>query len=222
MRTHPVVSDWRASSALRGLASFAIVALSLAWLPACAAKKPAELAKPAAAPAKAAPAAVSPTPAAPATTAPAAVPASGAAPAAPRPPAPAPLVGHVTRADLEGYVTWKALRAQDYVPDASAIKMIAERGAQVTVVAIVATWCPDSKREVPRFLKIADLARFPLERVTMVAVDRTKKDAEGLTEQHAITRVPTFVFFRDGREIGRVTEKAVTTLENDIATILSK
>ena len=53
-------------------------------------------------------------------------------------------------------------------------------------------------------------------------MDRSKKDAEGLTEKHAITRVPTFVFFRGDKEIGRVTEKAVTTLEQDIAGILLK
>jgi thiol-disulfide isomerase/thioredoxin len=142
--------------------------------------------------------------------------------AVPNPPAPAPLLGHVSRADLESYATWKDLRAQDYNPDAAAIKSIAEHRAHVTVLAIVGTWCKDSKRDVPRFFKVADRAHVSLRQVTLVAVDRTKKDTEGLTEKHAITRVPTFVFFRDGKEIGRVTERPVTTLENDIATILNK
>lgn len=137
-------------------------------------------------------------------------------------PAPAPLRGHVSRSDLERYATWKDLRAQDYTPDAAAVASIAAHRGHVTVLAIVGTWCRDSKRDVPRFFKVADQAGLPLRQVTLVAVDRTKKDAEGLTEKHAITRVPTFVFFRDGREIGRVTERPVTTLENDIATILTK
>ena len=51
-----------------------------------------------------------------------AAPGSGATPA--RPPAPAPLVGHVTRAALEDYETWRTLRAQDYTPDAGAVKAI--------------------------------------------------------------------------------------------------
>jgi thiol-disulfide isomerase/thioredoxin len=87
---------------------------------------------------------------------------------------------------------------------------------------IVATWCPDSKREVPRFFKIYDQAGLGTGSLTMVAVDRSKKDAEGLTVKHEILRVPTFVFFRAGKEIGRVTERAVTTLENDIALIVAK
>jgi thiol-disulfide isomerase/thioredoxin len=149
--------------------------------------------------------------------------AASAVPAAPaRPPAPAPLVGPVTRAAVEDYETWKTLRAQDYTPDAAAVKTIAARGKDVQVLAIVATWCPDSKREVPRFFKIYDLAGLGVGQVTLVAVDRSKKDAEGLTVKHDILRVPTFVFFRGDKEIGRVIERAVTTLENDIAVIVAK
>ena len=150
----------------------------------------------------------------------AAAPASAVTPA--RPPAPAPLVGRVTRAALEDYETWRTLRAQDYTPDAAAVQAIGQRGRDVDVLAIVATWCPDSKREVPRFFAIYDQAGIRLDRVTLVGVDRTKKDAGGLTEKHQVTRVPTFVFFRAGQEIGRVTERAVTTLEGDIAAILVK
>ena len=76
------------------------------------------------------------------------------------------------------------------------MKTVAERGRDVEVLAIVATWCPDSKREVPRFFKIYEQAGIGLDKVTLVGVDRTKKDAEGLTEKHQVLRVPTFVFFR--------------------------
>ncbi len=152
----------------------------------------------------------------------AAVATSTPAPPDGRPTAPAPLVGPVTRAALEDYETWKTLRAQDYTPDAAAVRTIAQRAKDVRVLAIVATWCPDSRREVPRFFKVYDEAGLGMETVTMVAVDRSKKDAEGLTVKHDILRVPTFVFFRGDQEIGRVVERAVTTLENDIAAILAK
>jgi thiol-disulfide isomerase/thioredoxin len=128
----------------------------------------------------------------------------------------------VTRAALEDYESWKTLRAQDYTPDPAVVKTIGQRGRDVQVLAIVATWCPDSKREVPRFFKIYDQAGLGTGRVTMVGVDRSKKDAEGLTAKYEILRVPTFVFFRGDKEIGRVTERAVTTLEQDIAAILAK
>lgn len=200
----------------------ALLALILAFA-GCAHPKPATApaAKPGATPATVPPAptaAPSPGPTLGAPGSPGTV--SATTPPRPRPPAPPPLVGLVSRADLEGYVTWKELRAQDYTPDAGSLAAIRKLGSGVEVVAIVATWCPDSKRDVPRFFKIADLAGFPLSAVKMVAVDRTKKDADGLTEKLAVTRVPTFVFFRDGNEVGRITERPIATLEVDMAAIL--
>jgi hypothetical protein len=57
----------------------------------------------------------------------------------------------------------------------------------------------------------------------MVGVDRTKKDADGLAEKWGVTRVPTFVFLRDGQEVGRVVERtpAGVTLEGEIARLLA-
>ena len=137
-------------------------------------------------------------------------------------PAPAPLVGHVTRDALENYDTWKTLRAEDYAPDAAAVQTIADKWQGVRVLVILGTWCKDSKRDLPRFFKIADLAKLRLDGVTFVGVDRTKKDAEGLTQTHKVERVPTFVFFRGDTEVGRVIERPTTTLEADIAAILAK
>lgn len=127
----------------------------------------------------------------------------------------------MTRAAVENFETWLALRAQDYTPDPAAVRTIADRSGDVKVLLILGTWCKDSKREVPRFFKILDEARIGLEQVTMMAVDRSKKDAEGLTVRYNVQRVPTFLFFRADREIGRIVERATTTLENDIAQIVA-
>lgn len=133
-----------------------------------------------------------------------------------------PLTGFVTREAIESFdEQWSKLRAEDYEPDAAAVAAI--RGsADVEVLAIVATWCPDSRRDLPRFFKIADRAGWAMARVRLLAVDRTKKDADGLTEKWAVTRVPTFIFLRGGKEIGRVVERPVTTLEKDIAAIVER
>jgi len=206
----------RAASCFVPIAAVAVLSAGCATHTAPATLAPAATPTASAArPPAAAPPAATPTPA----PAPAAGPATGAVA---KPPAPAPLVGHVTRDAVEDYETWKTLRAQDYAPDAASVKTIADRAHDVDVLLILATWCPDSKREVPRFFKIYDQAGIRLEKVTMVAVDRTKKDAEGLTVKHDVQRVPTFVFFRNGTEIGRVTERATTTLEADIAAIVVK
>jgi thiol-disulfide isomerase/thioredoxin len=87
----------------------------------------------------------------------------------------------------------------------------------------MATWCPDSKRELPRFFAIMDGVGMDEAMLTMVGVDRTKIDTEGLTAKWSVTRVPTFVFLRNGQEVGRVVEKTPVgaTLEGEIARLLA-
>jgi thiol-disulfide isomerase/thioredoxin len=103
------------------------------------------------------------------------------------------------------------------------VAAIRSGSASVTVLLVMATWCPDTKRELPRFFAIMEGAGIAESQLTMVGVDRSKKDAEGLTEKWGITRVPTFVFFRGGQELGRVVEKvpAGATLEGEIARLLA-
>jgi thiol-disulfide isomerase/thioredoxin len=158
-----------------------------------------------------------PAPAVPPVDAPSATPT-----AAPRPPAPAPLLGHVTREQVRNYASWQSVFALPYAPDPGAVATITANANDVTVLLIMATWCPDSKRELPRFFAIMDGVGMDEAMLTMVGVDRTKKDPEGLTEKWGITRVPTFVFLRNGKYVGRVVEKvpAGATLEGEIARLL--
>jgi thiol-disulfide isomerase/thioredoxin len=103
------------------------------------------------------------------------------------------------------------------------VRSIGSSARNVTVFAVVATWCPDTKRELPHLFAIMEAAEIPDTALTMVAVDRTKKDAEGMTEKLGITRVPTFVVLRKGEEIGRFVEKvpADSSLEKELARILA-
>lgn len=174
--------------------------------------------KPSRATAPTPPVAANPMPATP--TAPAVVP-PAAAPGAPvRVP---PLTGTVTRAAIESFNdVWKGLRAEDYEPDEAAVATIREGSGNVEVFAVVATWCPDTRRDLPRFFKIADRAGWATATMTFLAVDRSKRDPGGETVRRNVTRVPTFIFLRSGQEIGRVVERPTTTLEQDIAQILQK
>ena len=141
----------------------------------------------------------------------------------PAPPAPAPLLGHVTREQVRNYASWQSLFAQPYSPDPGAIVTIKANADSVTVLLVMATWCPDSKRELPRFFAIMDGVGMDEAMLTMVGVDRTKIDTEGLTAKWSVTRVPTFVLLRNGQEVGRVVEKTPVgaTLEGEIARLLA-
>ena len=100
-------------------------------------------------------------------------------------------------------------------------EMISEMKGDVDVTVFFGTWCGDSKRQLPKFLKVADKAGIPSEKIKLYGVDRTKKSADGLTEKYNIQRVPTFLFFKNGVELGRIVETPHTTIEGDIITILA-
>ncbi|MEW5983072.1 MAG: thioredoxin family protein [Acidobacteriota bacterium] len=162
------------------------------------------------------PPAVAPAPAQPSPSAPQPPPA--------RPSSPPPLLGPLTRADLQHYPPWQPLFTTTYEPDTAAAASIKGAARDLTVLMIVATWCPDSKREVPRYFAIMDAAGIGDKGLTMIGVDRSKKDPEGLTEKWRITRVPTMVFLRHGEEVGRFVERTPpgTTLEAEIARMLGR
>ena len=105
---------------------------------------------------------------------------------------------------------------QQFVPMIKAVE------DSVSTIVFLGTWCPDSRREVPHFLKAADEAGIPTERIRLYAVDRTKKSDDGLTDQYQIERIPTFIFLKHGEEIGRITEVPEKSVEQDMLLILAR
>lgn len=127
------------------------------------------------------------------------------------------LLGKISRADLSE--SW--LTSYEQAPiDPPFIEMIRQAQESVEVVVFIGTWCSDSKREVPRFLRIADEVGMDQSRYMLYALDRKKSSPEGTEKAYAVERVPTFIFLRGGKEIGRIEESPRTTLEGDILTIL--
>jgi len=94
-----------------------------------------------------------------------------------------------------------------------------EQGAEFLV--FLGTWCGDSEREVPRFLRIVQDAGIGEDRVRLYNLDRSKTSPDGLTARWGIERVPTFIILRDGREVGRIVERPRSTLEGDLLTALA-
>jgi hypothetical protein len=217
MRLPLTTREWNSLARVCGAAALLVAMASVTGCGPKAAPNP--VAAPAAVGAKPAAPAPAPTPSA---TPPAPAPTTAAPPAPAAPAAPAPLLGHVTLAELRAYAPWALLWEQPYVPDPVAVAAIKACPKDYTILLVMGTWCPDSKREVPRYLATAAAAGISDSMLTMVGVDRTKKDTEGLTDKWNITRVPTFVFLRNGKEIGRFVERtpAGSSFEAEVAKIL--
>lgn len=134
---------------------------------------------------------------------------------------PPALVGLASRAKLESHPGWERLRGQGYNPDPAAIAAIREQAADLQVMIFVGTWCPDSKRHVPRFLKLMDLAGIPETQITIHGLDRAKEGSDEQARRWQVAFVPTFIFLRHGQELGRIVEKPAGSLEGDVAAIVA-
>jgi thiol-disulfide isomerase/thioredoxin len=94
-------------------------------------------------------------------------------------------------------------------------------GEDIHLIIVLATWCGDSKREVPRFLKLLDELGFPDTSLTMIGVDSHKQAYEVDIEHLEVEYVPTFIVFRHDTEIGRIVEIPIVSLEADLLQIVN-
>lgn len=90
----------------------------------------------------------------------------------------------------------------------------------LTIKIVMGTWCPDSRKQVPAFLRILDIWNFPGDSVTFIGVDDQKLSPVGGYEELNIERVPTFIFYKNNIEAGRIIENPLTSLEQDMVNIL--
>jgi len=122
----------------------------------------------------------------------------------------------------EPHSAWYIKNYDDYQVNTQAINKlfkISKDGLSIKIV--MGTWCPDSRREVPRFMRILDVWKFQLTKVTFIGVDNAKLSPVGEYEKLKIQRVPTFIIYKNNIEAGRIIENPVTSLEQDMVNILT-
>lgn len=105
---------------------------------------------------------------------------------------------------------------QIYEPDKSVLAELKQKQEGIEILIVLGTWCSDSQEQVPKFLKVLDRIKFDKNNIQMICVD-SKKEA-GIIDilNYNIQKVPTFIVYRKGREIGRIIESPSTTLEKDL------
>jgi hypothetical protein len=108
-----------------------------------------------------------------------------------------------------------------YKPDRETINQLSEKLKDVKVTVVMATWCSDSKEWVPRFYKIMDAVDFNYQKLTLICVDHSKEATGTSVKDLNVTLVPTFIFYRNTIEIGRIIEVPSDLMEKDMLKILT-
>ena len=135
-------------------------------------------------------------------------------------------IGTLTEERMLEIVPDYVQRRGDYTPDITVLEMMksyVQAGDRVEVY--MGTWCPDSQREVPRFLRVRDDLRsqFGVELpTTFVALDRAKQKPEALIAGKNVEKVATFIYYRGDAELGRIVEKTQSPFfEDDLLALLA-
>ncbi len=134
------------------------------------------------------------------------------------------LVGFCDRNGLKSGIFGKYFVTQydAYKPSQKIVEKIKEKIDKTKIVIIFGSWCSDSKIQVPRFYKILDKSGYNENDVTLIAVDRSKRAMTTDISKYEVTRIPVFIVFQNGKELGRIVESPKKSLEKDLLKILKK
>ena len=83
------------------------------------------------------------------------------------------------------------------------------------------TWCEDSERGVPAIFKLLDAVNFDQNKIDIYAMSEEKTTSENFEKGLNIIKVPTLIFYKDGKELNRFVEFSIVSLKEDIRKIVS-
>jgi len=122
---------------------------------------------------------------------------------------------------LETGQEWKDNYMRYRVDESFLDTLKAKIGDDLKIDVYLGTWCSDSLNNVPKFIKIIEAAAADNLPVNYYNVNRkASSDVKYYVEDLKVERVPTFIFYRDGKEIGRIVENPKNSLVEDFLEII--
>lgn len=132
------------------------------------------------------------------------------------------LLGLIDRKELESprHSEWFNNSYSEHRLDSLRVDSITPLLAGVDIKIFMGSWCEDSQREVPALMRILDMSGYDSSTIEMIAIDHDKQTPDQKEEGYDVEYIPTIIFSRDGKELNRIVEYPVNTLEMDMLQIL--
>ncbi len=133
------------------------------------------------------------------------------------------LLGEANRKgfQMDTFKGWYNPGYENYTVDSETLEKLKPLLKDVTITVFMGTWCEDSQRETPHFYKIIDAASYDESKITLITVSDEKTTPQGFEKGKNITNVPTIIFYKKNKELGRIVEYPIESLEEDMLAILS-
>ena len=130
------------------------------------------------------------------------------------------LSGPVTESQIRA-VTVFDLYTKRYEPNTEIIQKLNSVEDTILIDVFMGTWCHDSKREVPALFKIMESIENPAITAQYTALEYRRRGPKDIIEKNNIKRTPTFIIYKNGKEIGRIIEEVKKSVESDLYSIIS-
>ena len=133
------------------------------------------------------------------------------------------MLGPLTKeAILKGFPDWEEVAAV-YQPKPDCLRKLKAIDQAVRIEVFLGTWCSDSKNHVSAYFKILDMTDNPLIQTVYIGIPRDKgARLKYLPPAKNIEKLPTFLVYKDGKELGRIIETPAKSVEEDLLAILNK
>lgn len=131
------------------------------------------------------------------------------------------LLGEISIENLqnEPYSDWFDISSEVQTLSEEIGNLLADHRVKI----FIGTWCGDSKNWVPLFINTWEKSGLPMENLELIALhnegNQYKRSPEELEKNLNIHRVPTFIFYKDKNEVGRIVESPINDLTTDLKQI---
>ncbi len=126
----------------------------------------------------------------------------------------------VVKGDIFENMLWKTAY-NDYSFNSDVLELLkTKKDKGIGIEVYFAYWCGDSEHNVPPFIKILDSIGSETFKIEYYTVGRKKKGEKFYVPKLKVERIPTFIFYENGEEIGRIVENPSDTLEEDFLKII--
>ena len=140
-----------------------------------------------------------------------------------------PMIGELSVDELKetDQTEWFMKNYRRYSPDKKKVEALknALPDRNVEFKVFFGTWCPDSRREVPRIVKIFDRIGLEEDRFSLIGVNQFKELPKAYAERSDkinLDRVPTLIYYKNDEEVNRYVEFARVSLLEDLLLIVQE
>ena len=123
--------------------------------------------------------------------------------------------------EKSNYKHWFYAEYQAYNADSEILKQLQLLDLEeIELILVLGTWCSDTRREVPRIVKVLRKIDFNMQHLRILCVNSYKEAENTMLFELNIRFVPTLIVKKQGIEVGRIVESPTISLEADFLTII--